>query len=339
MSGAGRRSPAAARSGAGLWPALAFFLLAPFAATAIELSFPLDCTLGRDCFYIQGVDRDPGPGAQDFRCGPLAYDGHKGVDFALPSLRHIGMGTAVLAAAPGRVRAVRDGMPDIPQGRAEAPPLGGRDCGNGLVVEHEDGWTTQYCHLRQGSLAVAEGERVARGQMLGMVGVSGLSEFAHLHMTTRRVGAVIDPFDGQPMAEACRTDTPPVPLWDRPIDAPVGGFLAAGFTQSVLTQDDAMADAPHAPSLARDAGAIVFWITAFRPQTGDEIRLLVTDPEGETLVEHISQLDRARAVAFRYAGKRGRGRIWQPGLYTGTAHLLRNGREIASIEVETRVSP
>jgi D-3-phosphoglycerate dehydrogenase len=48
--------------------------------------------------------------------------------------------------------------------------IAGRECGNGVVIAHEDGWETQYCHMRRGSVAVQPGERVARGQTLGLVG-------------------------------------------------------------------------------------------------------------------------------------------------------------------------
>ena len=30
----------------------------------------------------------------------------------------------------------------------------GRNCGNGVTLDHGDGWQTQYCHMRRGSVAV-----------------------------------------------------------------------------------------------------------------------------------------------------------------------------------------
>ncbi|MDP3767388.1 MAG: M23 family peptidase, partial [Dehalococcoidia bacterium] len=46
--------------------------LAPAAATQTpppELSLPIACTIGRTCELQNHVDRDPGPGARDYRCG------------------------------------------------------------------------------------------------------------------------------------------------------------------------------------------------------------------------------------------------------------------------------
>jgi len=82
---------------------LALLLLAaPAAAGSFLLNPPVDCTLGETCFIQNFVDRDPGPGAADFTCGPMTYDGHKGTDFALPSLAAMRQGVDVLAAAPAR---------------------------------------------------------------------------------------------------------------------------------------------------------------------------------------------------------------------------------------------
>ena len=63
------------------------------------------------------------------------------------------------------------------------------------VIRHGDGWETQYCHMRRGSITVLPGDRVAMGQVLGQVGMSGESEFPHLELSLRENGAVVDPFD------------------------------------------------------------------------------------------------------------------------------------------------
>ena len=45
-------------------------------AAALELSLPIACTPGTDCFIQQYVDRDKGPGVRDYACGAETYDGH-----------------------------------------------------------------------------------------------------------------------------------------------------------------------------------------------------------------------------------------------------------------------
>jgi len=80
-----------------------------------ELSLPAACDPGRTCWLVNFVDHDPGPGAQDYRCGRLSYDTHKGTDIAIANDAVMNSGVNVLAAAPGRVLRVRDGEPDFGQ--------------------------------------------------------------------------------------------------------------------------------------------------------------------------------------------------------------------------------
>ena len=131
----------------GLW------LAAPQAA-AVELELPIACTLAEDCTVQQYPDHDPGPGARDYACGGESYDGHDGIDIRLKTFADIERGVPVLAAAAGVVKSGRDGMADKPvRGEADRKALKGRDCGNGVIVEHSDGFETQYCHMRRGSVA------------------------------------------------------------------------------------------------------------------------------------------------------------------------------------------
>ncbi|MBI3791207.1 MAG: M23 family metallopeptidase [Gemmatimonadetes bacterium] len=53
--------------------------------------------------------------------------------------------------------------------------------GNYVVVRHANGLHTMYAHLKQGSVVVRPGQRVARGEHLGDVGDTGDSPLAHLH--------------------------------------------------------------------------------------------------------------------------------------------------------------
>ena len=64
-------------------------------------SLPLACTLGQTCEVQHYVDRDPGPGVRDYRCGPQSYQGHDGIDFRLPDMAAQRRGVDVLAAAAG----------------------------------------------------------------------------------------------------------------------------------------------------------------------------------------------------------------------------------------------
>lgn len=58
-------------------------LLFSYNATAIKLEFPLDCSLGENCWISNLPSHYLKDKQVDFRCGPNTYDGYKGTGFAL----------------------------------------------------------------------------------------------------------------------------------------------------------------------------------------------------------------------------------------------------------------
>ena len=75
-----------------------------------------------------------------------------------------------------------------------AESVKGRECGNGVTLRHENGWATQYCHMAKGSIRVSRGQKVETGTPLGRVGLSGNTEFPHLHFSVLHYETKIDPF-------------------------------------------------------------------------------------------------------------------------------------------------
>ena len=313
--------------------ALMLMTLAPAPpAGAFQLVLPLDCVLGQSCFIQQFMDRDPGPGAVDYTCGPLVYDDHEGTDFALPSLAAMQAGVTVLAAAPGRVTGVRDEIADIAANDPAAPPLNGKDCGNGVLIDHGQGWETQYCHMKRGSLRVRVGDVVAVGAPLGQVGLSGRTEFPHLHLSVRKDGARIDPFD--PDGAAGCGPGPVAALWAGAVPYEAGGLIAIGFATAVPEFAAIKAGMPEAV-VAVDAPALVLWAYFYGNRAGDVLDLIITGPAGEVIADR-QVLDRGQAQAFRAAGKRMRAGL-VPGQYSGVAVLSRDGAEVDRQVVDVQV--
>lgn len=62
--------------------------------------------------------------------------------------------------------------------------------GHLMLVQHSDGWVTAYAHCS--AFAVKEGDRVRRGQKLGLVGKTATGE-TKLHFQVRKGGAPTDP--------------------------------------------------------------------------------------------------------------------------------------------------
>lgn len=288
----------------------------PTGAEVIMLIPPIDCDIVSDCHIQQYVDRDPGPGWRDFTCGGLAYDGHKGTDFALPSLARMAEGVDVLAAAPGTVVALRDGMAD--GALVAGGTVDGTECGNGAVIRHAGGWETQYCHLRQGSVIVTKGQTVAAGDVLGQVGMSGAAEFPHVHLSLRRDGQVVDPFAPAALDTCGATGET---LWADPIAYEPGGLISLGLATAVPQYDAVKAGTAGADVIASDAPALVLWAHGYGSRPGDVIRLIIDSPTARWFETDVV-LDRAQAQYFRAAGRKARG--LPPGEWRGTATLLRD---------------
>jgi Peptidase family M23 len=296
-------------------------------AGAFDLALPVDCTLGDTCYVQNYFDHDPGSGAADFTCGPLSYDGHDGTDFALPTRADMKAGVAVLAAAPGTVRGVRDGIADF------APVVEGKECGNGVVIDHGQGWETQYCHLKQGSVLVKPGAIVQAGTPLGEVGQSGQADFPHLHLSVRQNGVELDPFSlAAPACGATGDD-----LWTVDLLVEPGGLLGVGITTAVPAFDAIKAGLPS-PDLLATAPALVVWAYLFGPRAGDDIALSITGPAGDVIEQRLS-VERTQALAFRAVGRKLQTSNWPAGRYEGAATLIRNGKELDTRRVNITVGP
>lgn len=323
----GLRAPLAA--GLAAWISC---VAAPAAAQPPTLTLPADCTLGKTCFIQQYTDTDPGPEASDYTCGGLSYDGHKGTDFGLSSRAAMRAGVDVQAAAPGTVTALRDGMPDTGWTDETAAAVKGRDCGNGVVIDHGQGWQTQYCHLRRGSVSVARGQAVPRGQRLGQIGLSGRTQFPHLHLSVRRDGAVVDPFapDGPPACDGASATSRADTLWQTPPGYAPGGLLNAGLSTRVPPYKAIKDGTAGATTLTHEAPALVAWGYAFGGQRGDILRLVITGPDAR-VIAHDAALEKAQAQLFRAAGRKRPDGGWPPGQYRITVEMIRGGTALARI--------
>ena len=94
---------------------------------------------------------------------------HTGVDLLQP------YGSEIRATGAGRV--------------VHAGPAGGY--GDMVEIDHGFGLSTVYAHMSE--IAVAEGQEVARGQVLGRLGSTGRSTGPHLHYEVRVNGEPVDP--------------------------------------------------------------------------------------------------------------------------------------------------
>ena len=291
------------------------------------LAFPLACEIGRSCEIQHYFDRDPGPGVRDYACGLRTYQGHDGLDIRLKDLAEQRAGIAVLAAAAGRGAGLRDGQPDISIRAPGAASVVGKECGNGVVVDHGGAWVTQYCHLARGSVKVKVGDAVTAGQPLARVGLSGDTEFPHLHLTVRHAGRAVDPFSpGGGVAGSCAAQAP---LWDAAALSQLtytpGVVLNTGFTTAAV--DNAAIEAGGLPAPDLMAHALVAYVRLIELEAGDRVELVLTGPDGGVLRQSLTApLDRQKAEYFAYVAGLRPAEGWRRGVYAAQVRVLRAGR-------------
>ncbi|MDA9789655.1 M23 family metallopeptidase [Amylibacter sp.] len=306
---------------------ISLFLALP-AWAELELRQPLDCSLGETCLIQQFMDHDATDGVQDFSCDGASYDGHKGTDFRV-SVEDMGKGVDVLAAADGVIMGLRNDMADQRvESQAQNDAVAGKECGNGLVLRHEDGWETQYCHMKQSSVIGKKGARVKAGDVIGQVGLSGRTQFAHLHLSVRKNGKPVDPFASEFDGTTCGFATADT-LWS-------DDFASAFVYQPTKIAQIGLADT--GPSLAdvMDGRWIEFALKADAPlvvyglvvngKAGDQMVLRLNGPNGAIVSSKRPSLEKRKAQWFGFAGKRAPSGGWPRGGYTLSVEVLRSGK-------------
>jgi hypothetical protein len=318
------------------------------------LNVPVRCHIGADCFVQNYVDVDPGSGMQDFACGRLTYDGHKGVDFRLTDLAAMRQGVTVVAAAAGTVTRTRDGVADVSirqSGRAPA----GKEAGNAVVIDHGNGWETQYSHLLQGSVAVRPGDRVEVGRPLGRIGLSGNTEFPHVDFGVRRAGQGVDPYTGRvigttvqdspalpaPALPACNSDggIPIGTLWSdqarRTLVYRPSALLGAGLARETPKADTAR-DGGYGQPLPAGPGPLGVWVELMGGRRGDAVTVEAIGPNGQRLHRLTGTVPRPLAVLFINANIRPpNADPWPAGVYRVMVALHHEGETV--LQEERRV--
>lgn len=226
----------------------------PAAATQESgFSWPISCVPGIDCagtHFRIGYPDIEGTGLS-FACSKPGYLGHQGTDIVVSSVEQR---VHALAAADGVVRWIKDGLFDqcpsdtehdcdeekkseLPAGRGKTATLG-FNAGNFVVIEHtldNTRYLTLYAHLRSGSLTVAPGNTIVRGQHLGDVASSGNSQIPHLHFGVYKAeGAMYRPVD--PWKGTCNTSSEG--LWASTVPYRSDDLLLAHPAQSQLNNNE-----------------------------------------------------------------------------------------------------
>jgi len=290
-----------------------------------KFRWPIACVLGRSCWIQHYVDRDPSGSPHDYTCGSLTYHAHNGTDIRVADMAAERAGVDVLAAADGRVLRLRDGVPDVSVRVRGLESVKDEECGNGMVVDHGGGWESQYCHMAKDSLVVKPGDLVKAGQPLGHVGLSGETEFPHLHITFRHDGMVVDPF--APAAGAAGRCGGGQSVWATTPAYIPRTIINAGFASGPVDMAAIEAGGIAPPGAA--APYLVAYVRIIGLKVGDHPSLTLYGPDGATLAASPpATVPSDRSQSFVLIGKRLRASAWPKGAYRARYTVAAGGRAV-----------
>ena len=95
---------------------------------------------------------------------------HTGMDFSAKT------GTPIYATGDGKISKVRRSR---------------RGYGNHVIIDHGYGYKTLYAHMSK--MLVKKGQRVKRGEVIGLVGSTGTSVAPHVHYEVKKDGKKVNP--------------------------------------------------------------------------------------------------------------------------------------------------
>jgi hypothetical protein len=226
---------------------------------------------GGDLSVPYYVDLDPSGVRRDFDCTDLTFNGHDGTDPYLRSFREQAIGVPVFAVLDGRVIDVHDGEPDENTGNNPGPQA------NYITLRHANNMTTEYVHLKRGSIPFGIGAQVAAGTQIGLMGSSGVSTAPHIHFEVTYNDEAFEP-----MAGPCRpgrsffTDPPPKSA----------EFALLGATLSTLSFESVRPapydDAPRTGTFVRGQQTIYFKADVANVGASTEYALQLLRPGSST---------------------------------------------------------
>lgn len=143
-----------------------------------------------------------GIGAQSPYCGwSGSYYGngfHTGKDYYAIDFNGMFLGCTKVAEDDGKpILAIADGTISFAGGDSQV------GYGYNIVLNHGDGYTSRYAHLRDNPNNLSFGQKILKGQRIGFNGTTGSSQSPHLHFVLYKDGISIkpSPMDGQTLQD------------------------------------------------------------------------------------------------------------------------------------------
>lgn len=260
---------------------------------AIELSLPLDCRLGINCWITNLPSHNKKDKAVDFLNNSKTYSGNVGTDFTIQLNTHM----KVISPINGRVKSIQDDINDISISKIDRQSSEINKCGNFVVLVQDD-YEIELCHLKKNSIAVNIGDEVKIGQNLAEVGLSGVSDSPHLHVNIRRIKEnqnyiEVDPFYDVQKKEYGLT---PQSLWSNQHQmekqaAQTGIIYNYGFSFDQIIPEEVRIKQNNNELQPSSPRSIIGFVDIFSVNPGDKVTLKIVDDSNKELVSKTKEFN------------------------------------------------
>ncbi|HSA07448.1 MAG TPA: M23 family metallopeptidase [Candidatus Gastranaerophilales bacterium] len=311
----------------------------------IELKFPLSCQLEENCWIVNYPDIELSDNIADYMRGKIAYNNNKGVDIAVQTLLDVKNGAPVLSAQDGTVIFTRNNIDDNFPLEIKKEQKSASFCGNSVVIEHNNGWKTVYCHLKKGSVKVKPGDFVNGGDKIAEVGFSGKTEFPHLYFAVLYDGKYFDPFSGYKLSEDGEKKNYK-PFWSPFVQKKLiyRNVIVTniGISSEEPTPENVKNGKYENIEIFNDAPIIYLWISGFHFNKGDLIKISLKNPDQQKIVDDFSQVKSDNMEQLFSFKKLKTGDSWKSGVYSGKYEIARPGSKVVydyNFDVEIKELP
>lgn len=303
-----------------------------------KITKPVTCTINKDCWIASYVDMDPNETAQDYTCGAKTSNTHAGTDFALKDMAQMQKGIDVIAVLAGTIVKARDNLTDTIKQDADLNTLEteNKACGNGVLIDHAiagyPGLRSVYCHLKQGSLNIKDGDVVAKGDVIAQIGHSGVTKFPHLHFSLVWEGASLDPFLGRtvrPDKVLCKDDVKINPMWETEMNYQPVSIFNSGFRTAIPNFEDIINGDENPETFEQGSNALVYWAGFYGLNIGDIIEITITNPRGRILAKTTKEFKNWQPRQYYFTGKK-QSRFLARGEYKSEIKITRDEKIIAT---------
>jgi hypothetical protein len=179
--------------------------------------------------------------------------------------------------------------------------------------------------MRNKSVQVRRGTRVKAGQWLGFVGLSGRTEFPHLHFQVSRKNIIVDPFTGLSQGSGCGKSS--ASLWNKAALKELAyratNIYMGGFTGRDPNAGGARAGKYHDIKVPRTAASLNLWADIFGLRKDDLLLFEIFAPNRTLILAAKAIIRRTQIRKFFTAKTRRTAKLWLPGSYRGEIRLVR----------------